>query len=408
MKKNVLVVLVFLIVFSTAVYAKVKLEFWHMWTGHEAAALQEIVDEFNKSQNQIEVVLVSADYQKQLTALAAGTGPDIGGNFAFNVPAWGSEGAMLDLTNYIKRDNYNLGDFIPAALQMVTYRGRIYALPIAMHTYMIYYNKKFLEEAGYKEFPSTISEFEKMVLKLTVEKDGKLERIGFLPTNIFAMASIFGTRYISGNTFLLDRGLIQAYKFTKELVDKMGGIEKLQRFQSTFGGYMSPDNPFFVGKIAAIIDGEWLNTFIQLYAPNFDYGIAPIPYPDNRPDLRNSSYADASVFYISAYSKHKEEAWTFLKWIVSKDTMVKFTSKISNLPTRKSATTHPVFKNMKGFREFLEYSQKPNVKPLPVVRPLNILISEMIAQYDLVLAGKITPEQAVRKIKEKMDVELRK
>ncbi len=382
MKRGVLitVILISLIIVPTNLFGRVKLEFWHMWTGHEANVLQEVVDEFNKSQDKIEVVLVSADYQKQLTALAAGAGPDIGGNFAFNVPSWGTEGAMLDLTDLIRRDNYDIDDFIATAREMVTFNGRIYALPIAMHTYMIYYNKKLLEEAGYKEFPKTIGEFEEMESKLTVEKDGRLQRVGYLVTNIFATASMFGAKYISDDTktFLLDPALIEAYRFNKNLVDKMGGIDKLQRFQSTFGGYMSPDNPFFLGKIAAIIDGEWLNTFIKLYAPDFDYGIAPLPYPEDRPDLKNSSYADASVLYISAYSKHKEEAWTFLKWIASKEPMVKFTSQISNLPTRKSAAADPVFGTMKGFGDFLAYSQEPNVKPLPVVKPLNILISEMI------------------------------
>lgn len=388
----------------------VKLAFWHLWSGPEAEALQEVVDEFNKTHEDIQVSLVSTDIQKQLTALSTGSGPDIAGNFYFNVASWASKGAMLDLTDLIERDNYDTNDFVPSTLKTVTFKDRLYALPIAMHVNMIYYNKKLLQEAGYNSFPEKLSEFKTMIEKLTIKKNGNLEKLGYVPTadpGLFNLSALFGAKYVSddGKQILEDPAIINAFKFDKEFADKFG-YEDIKKYTSSFGKYMSPENPFFTGQVAVKFDGEWLAVMIDKYAPNLDYGIAPLPYPDDKPELKNAGYASPSIIYIPKSTKHPEEAWTFLKWLVSKEPMVKFTSKIGNLPARRSAMSDPAYSSIKGFKEFLEYAQGENVRSIPPMKPEAEYVSELIAQYDLVLNGSISPEEAMKKIKAKLEPEM--
>ncbi|MDI3311891.1 MAG: ABC transporter substrate-binding protein, partial [Thermoanaerobacterium sp.] len=380
---------------------------WHLWTGYEAEALQKVVDEFNQTHEDIQVKLVSTDFQKQLTALASGSGPDIAGNFNFNVASWASKGAMLDLTDLIKQDNYDIEDFVPAALEMVTYKDRIYAFPLAMHVYMVYYNKDILKEAGYDNVPEKLSEFKTMIEKVTIKKNGNFERLGYDPSDLLNVAAIFGAKYISddGKEILEDPAIIKAMKFNKEYADKFG-YEDIRKYTSTFGKYMSPDNPFFTGQLVVKFDGEWLTVFIDKFAPNLNYGIAPLPYPDDQPELKNSGYASSSVIYISGSTKHPKEAWTFLKWLVSKEPMVKFTSEIGNLPTRKSAMSDPAYDHIKGFKEFLEYAQGENVHPIPSMKPANEYVTELGNLYEQVLTNKISPEEAMKRLKEKLDPEM--
>ncbi len=77
-----------------------------------------------------------------------------------------------------------------------------------------------------------------------------------------------------------------AVELSKSIWDQYGS-DNLDRFSSGLGQYMSTQNPFFSGKYAMTIDGEWLPTFIKQFAPNLNYGIAPIPYDENNPDLKN-------------------------------------------------------------------------------------------------------------------------
>ncbi|GKX29955.1 ABC transporter substrate-binding protein [Vallitalea longa] len=385
----------------------VELNFWHLWTGSEAEALQAVVDDFNESQTDIHVTLLSTDIQKQLAALSTGSGPDIAGNFYFNVASWAQKGAMMDLSELIERDKYDINDFVPSTVKTVTLNDRLYALPIAMHVNMLYYNKDMLEAAGYDKFPEKISEFKQMINDLSVVEDGNIKQLGYMPSadpGIFNIASMYGAKFVSddGKEILEDEALINAYKFEKEFTDNYS-YESIAKYGSSFGKYMSPDNPFFTGNVAVKFDGEWLVSIIDEFAKDLNYSIAPLPYPDDKPELKNAGYASPSIMYIPQSTKHPEEAWTFLKYLVSEEAMVKFTAKIGNLPARKSCMDNKAYDHINGFKVFLDYAQGDNICSIAPMNPEAEYVSELIAQYDMIMNNKISAEEAIEKIKKKLD-----
>src|SRR5690554_449358 len=129
---------------------KTEITFSYLWGGAEAEALEEIIADFNDSQDEIVVKGVSSpDQQKQLTSMSSSNGSfDISDNFGNNVGAWASKGVLAPLDEAIAAEGIDIDDFIPSAMEQMVYDGTTYALPIAIHSFQLLYNKTLLDEAG--------------------------------------------------------------------------------------------------------------------------------------------------------------------------------------------------------------------------------------------------------------------
>ncbi|MFD0619760.1 ABC transporter substrate-binding protein [Paenibacillus sp. GCM10027629] len=385
----------------------VELSFWYGWTGPEAAALEKIIAKWNAANPDIKVKgLSQSDYQKQLTAITGGNPPDIASNFGQDVVPWGERGAMMPLDDYIKKDGVDLSDYITAALSTSQGNGKTYALPIAMHTTMLFYNKDILAKAGFDGPPQTISQLKEYITKLSVKQDGgRLQQLGLWPgVDAFTFTNAFGGSYYDADAKQVtpdNAGVKSAIQLAKGIWDQFGS-EELDRFASGLGQYMSAQNPFFTGKYAMTIDGEWLPTFIKQFAPNLNYGIAPIPYDDANPNLINPGNVTTSVFYIPKGVKNPDASWKFLKWLTEPEQMGEFTAALGNLPTRTSLLDNPIYASVPGFKEFLAYSQSPNLHSFPATAFANEYMTEFTDQYNAILRGKIGIDEGLKKVKDKI------
>ncbi|MEL6526175.1 MAG: ABC transporter substrate-binding protein [Chloroflexota bacterium] len=123
---------------------------------------QAIVDDFNASQDEIELVLeIVENSQSQeilSTQIAAGNAPDIVGPMGI----LGRErfnGAWLDLTPLIEANDYDLTDFDPALIDFyrVPEQGQL-GLPFAVFPSFTMYNVDLFDEAGIPYPPSAYGE----------------------------------------------------------------------------------------------------------------------------------------------------------------------------------------------------------------------------------------------------------
>ncbi|MBB6731293.1 ABC transporter substrate-binding protein [Cohnella sp. CBP 2801] len=383
---------------------KVTLSFWYGWTGPEGEAIEKLIKQFNDSHPNITVKgLSQSDYQKQLTAITGGNPPDIASQFGQNVAAWGTKGAMIPLDDYIAKDNVDLNDFIPGALVSSQYDGHTYALPIAMHFTMLFYNKKMLADAGYSAPPATMTELKEYAEKLSVvQKDGRLEVLGLWPgIDSYTFSQVYGGKFWDPDTKQVtpdDPGFKQAVQFSKDLWDKYGS-ENLDRFSASLGKYQSAQNPFFSGKYAMTIDGEWLPTFIKQFAPSLDYGIAPIPYSEDHPELKNAGNINTSVLYIPKGAKHPDASWEFIKWFTDKQQLVQFTAALGNLPTRASTLDDPSYDAVPGFKEFTDYAKSPNLKSFPSLPFFSEYSDALTKAVNDILRGKTTIDDGLAGVK---------
>lgn len=123
---------------------------------------QAVVDEFNASQSEIELVLEVVDnaqaYSVLNTEIAAGNAPDIVGPMGIRGRA-SFPGAWLDLTDEIAATNYDLSDFDPALVQFYHVEGQgQLGIPFAVFPSFMMYNKNLFDEADLAYPPANYGE----------------------------------------------------------------------------------------------------------------------------------------------------------------------------------------------------------------------------------------------------------
>lgn len=343
------------------------IEFWHFFTDREADAIQQAVNDFEAKYPQVKVIVKSGqDDDKMTQAIAAGQGPDVAlSGTTDNVGQFCSTGAWQDLTPYISRDGVDLSD-IPGPVQAYTaFDGRRCAMPLLADAYGLYYNKKLFAQAGISGPPKTFSELTADAKKLTKRgTDGSLTSIGFDPLSNFYensighFASMAGARWFDSDGRAVlgsDPAWRDLLTWQKGLIDYYG-YSALQKFQSTFGDEFSADNAFEKGQVAMNMDGEWRIASIADDQPaDLDWGVAPLPVADSRPDLYGSGFVIGNVIGISRNSRNSEAAWQFIKFLTTNtDEVVKLANVIKNVPTLNSALKSPNLSSDANFKVFLD------------------------------------------------------
>ena len=159
----------------TPVYAseeKEKLTLWDFHNGSEAESVQEMVDEYNQSQDKVEIEYSSVnqtDYTTTLvtTAYANGECPDILWVEPATYKKFTEAGMLADLSSYYTDDLKK--DILPSFLEAATGDdGKIYTLPFECETLGLFYDADVLKEEGI-EPPTTWEELKSAAEKLTTD-----------------------------------------------------------------------------------------------------------------------------------------------------------------------------------------------------------------------------------------------
>lgn len=390
---------------GTSTTATVTINFPYLWGGPEAQALESVISDFNASQKGIIVKGVSSpDFQKQLAEMSGANGFDVSDNFGSTVGSWASKGILEPLDSYMKADGYNTSDFVPTALQSNQYQGKTYAMPIAVHTLLLMYNKKLFADAGIAGPPTTMSDLQTDITKLTkVDSSGNITQFGLRSPDYTTLAYAFGGAWYDsqGNPTPSDPGNLAALHFWVDNVVKKYGADKIKKFESGYGEYASAQNPFYTAKVAMTLDGEWQPVFIKQYASNLDWGVVAIPYPDGKSNLAGATQLTSSMFFIPKNAPHKQQAWTFLKYLVGPTAMTKFTRALGNLPARTSILGSPLYNDLPQFSVWLNSLKSPNLKIFASLPTTAQYQKDLSDEFQLIANLQDTPEAGMAKVKAK-------
>ena len=151
---------------------KTVISFWHyMSTDKEGKFVQEAVDEFNESQDEIYVetqYLPREELMKQYTiGVVSGELPDVGMVDNPDHNSYAAMGVFEDITDLYEESGDT--NFLEGSIASCYYDGKLYGLPWGNNCLGLFYNEQLLQEAGV-EVPTTWSELEAAYEKLT--KDG--------------------------------------------------------------------------------------------------------------------------------------------------------------------------------------------------------------------------------------------
>lgn len=355
--------------------------FWHGYSApSEVKAIQANITAFEAKNPKIHVKVVgNIDDDKINQALRAGgaSAPDVVSSFTTdNVGKFCSSNVFVDLKQFLDKSGVDVDKTFPKPLLEYTqFEGKRCTLPLLNDAYGLYYNKLAFAAAGISGPPKTMSEFEADAVKLTKAKGDSFSQLGFMP-NFHGYESTFGhfaaqwgPTYFDDQTksnVAKDPAFTKMLDWQKDLVGKLGGFAKLEKYRSTFGDEFGPKNPFHTGQVAMAIDGEWRNAMIKEAVPNLDYGTAPFPVPDDQADKYGRGYLSGTIIGIAATSQKQNAAWELTRYLTT-DTqaVVSFANAIKNVPSTYDGLKSPDLQTTPQFKTFLDISANPNSNTTP-------------------------------------------
>lgn len=391
---------------------RVVVEYWEKWTGLEAEVMQGVVDDFNASQERIFVrmLTVSRMDQKMMLATAGGVPPDIAGLWAMYLTAYVENNALMPLDKLAREAGLRADNYIPVFWQMCTQKGHLWALPTTPTVTALHWNKKMFRAAGLdpEQPPRTLEELEQFNERLTKRgADGSLEQIGHMPQEPGWWTRDFsnwfgGPVWDGGGRLLLDEPPSRDhFRWAATYPQRFGG-DDINRLRGAFGNFASPQNPFFNGKVAMIVQGVWMNNFIRQYAePDFEYGVAPFPTPaaHSGPPV---SVADCDVLVIPNGARHPKEAMAFIAYTQTRAAMEKlclgqkkFTPLREVSPGFVENHPHPYLQT------FIDLANSPNVRPILALPTVLQYSNDLTTYMNLLLLGRLEPDGARAALQER-------
>jgi multiple sugar transport system substrate-binding protein len=320
-----------------------EINYW-LWDALQLPAYQAAAAAFEKANPDIKVKITQTawgDYWTTLsTGFVSGTAPDVFTDHLSRYPEFLANDLLVDIGPLIKKDKVPIDVYLGGLYDLWGKGGKQYGLPKDWDTIALIYNKAMLEKAGVdpKELndltwnPKDGGTFGQLIAKLSVDEAGnnglaanfnpkKVKQYGLL---IDGAPDGFGqvewSHFAVSNGFKFHDGpwakgfhyddpkLAETFKWIVDMMKKGFIVPAKDSRQLGANGF------FAAGKGAMALTGSWT---INWYMDNakFDKGFAPLPKgPDGRKSMFNG-LADS----IWVGSKHKDEAWKWVKFLGSEE-----------------------------------------------------------------------------------------
>ncbi|MBM7551521.1 ABC transporter substrate-binding protein [Thalassobacillus pellis] len=391
---------------------KVVVDFWTFW-GSETRRpiIEKIIDDFNKSQEEIYVkhtYLPWGDiWTKELAAVAAGNPPDVVINDINTVKHRATKEQAENLSEYITDENFK-DKFFPELWNTVLYEGDPYAVPFNTDTRVLFYNKDMFKEAGLdpNQPPETWEEVEQYAEKLTVKNGDRYERIGFYPLwNVGAdlwMLNADGEAYLNkDNEVVIDgKANVEALKWINSFTEKYGR-DTVNRFKAEFGNQQA--HPFLAGKIAMFTDVATFYTQIRDYGGDMNVGVAKLPAREE--GSGHTSWGGGFVAEVPKGSDTPEEAVEFIKYLTGKEAQkywaVKNFDNVANIAGAEAAAKELEGLDKKVYELAVENMDNTVLTPIPLAAPEYLNTVNPIVEE--VLLGTKSPEEALAEAQKKVE-----
>lgn len=360
----------------------IRFSFWG--DSRDLKNMEKVIDEFETKNSNIKVKVEAlgwGEYWTKLKTQAVGNrAPDVIMLYSGEAPQWYSKNVLADLDPYIKAQKTDLNQFFKVAIQAVTWKNKIYSLPIEVAQRVYVYNKDLFDAAkiSYPDpyVPITWEKMFEISSKLT-QKDPETNKIiqygfstGYLNPELYlyqAGGKIFDSRIAGSRIDASGPENLKALEFYRKLISGSESVSPNPKVQQT-SGFGNSDFSLMTGKVALSTTGSWV--IPDLVAKNnLRFGLAPIAQPKGK---TRETLSLVNSIGIYSQSKNKLAAWKLIQYLTSKDGQIALTKAKYLLPANKQAAYSSAFlkpeyvskvRNLDIFLKEIEYS---NVNPMPI------------------------------------------
>jgi len=188
--------------------------------------------------------------------------------------------------------------------------------------------------------------------------------------------------------------------------DRKAAAEVFGFFQSCYGEKIYPrtffqgGDPFLLEKKATHFSGPWEVAAIKKFAPDMEYGVAPIPVPDSMagPVFTHGDFKNIAVF---STTKHPEAAWEFVAFLLRPEHDLLLLEVCDQIPLRTDLLTNPLFtayfKRNPVMAEFARQALRGRgIDAAPDLKEIFDTLSQIYERC--AIYGAVTPEDAVNEM----------
>lgn len=253
----------------------VELQYWNPFTGPDGPYMGQMVDEFNATHDNIQVVMTTqGEYYTQLsTAAASDTLPDVAIVHADQVATQAFRNIIRPMDDMAAQVGIDGSDFPAGVWNAGEVAGQRYSIPLDIHPMTMFYNADLLAAAGLDGPPTTGEEFAAAAAAMT--QDGNN---GFMLTSGFPIRQIFEMLlYQYGGASFNEDG-------TEATWNSEAGVQALQWLQEAQANWSQPNlevdaelNSFKGGTVGMIWNGIWQTTNVTGEGVEFNGQATAVP-----------------------------------------------------------------------------------------------------------------------------------
>src|SRR5580693_3957891 len=292
-----------------AAHATETIVWWDFLSGGDGVRMKAMLDEFNKEhEGKVHIDATTFEwgvpfYSKVQTSAAVGQGPDVMTYHESRMPLGVSQGVLSPLSpDELAAAGIKASDFSPANWKAAQGPdGKQYAVPLDIHSIILYYNKDLLKKAGLLGDDGKprgldgVANWDAALAKLTSNGVSGIA----LPNDGASGWRIFYTLFNQqGGQFLKDGKFLDGDNLAKATTT----LTEMQKWVKSGWAPSNTEYPasialFTSGKAAMHINGVWeVPTMVDLAKKGqlFDWGAIQIPVIFDHP----ATWADSHSFAI--------------------------------------------------------------------------------------------------------------
>ncbi|WP_458119557.1 ABC transporter substrate-binding protein [Paenibacillus sp. Z6-24] len=379
---------------------KTKITFWTPFSGGDGEFMTAMIDRFNQENKEIQVEQLSnrsEDYYTKLqTSLASDQAPDLAVMHSSRMPQFVPSGYVTPLDDLASSAGVNWDEFNPTILESTIYDNQHYSIPLDTHAIVMYYNKKYLEQAGvlkdgkpvFEQSPEGFTEFLTKI-KNAVPADVAPLAQPSVRIDAYWMFWGFYNQLTGGGKFYDANG--------KAELNNPQALEALEYVNSLYTSNLIPPNVndavklFQDQKAAIVITGVWSTGAFE-NIKGLDFGVVPMPQIYDQP----ATWGDSHTLALPKHSKEdpakQQAALTFANWLAQHGDMW---AKAGHIPSVTKVLDSQEFKDL-PYRS--DYAKSADfVKYWPRNEKQGQVNDNVIKEFEKMMAGKQDPATTLEK-----------
>lgn len=379
----------------TAPPEPVTLTLWHTWEGEDLEQAQRVFADYVSSHPGVQVNLehVPDLAHRVLSAIPAGEGPD--------VLVWSSEhlgrmaemGLIRALEEWVDRA-YLEEHYETVALQGVTYKGKVWALPAALETLTFLYNRALVAEG---DLPRDTDELLARAQAWAAEHPGTFYFAYNARNDVeFAAPWIYG----AGGYYITEEPSVGL-----NTPGGLAGLDLIARFRKAMPDrvdHATVDTLFKEGKVALTVGGPWVLPDLDRVGLDVGLALLPIVSPSG---ARARPFVRIQCLMLTPNSAHPSLALDLMRYYTGPEVSARLAQARGTVPANRLANESPAVRALLRVRAFVQQARLGT--PWPATPAMAALWDPVAKMLEAVWTGTATPAEAVQAAQEQAEAMLR-